>query len=613
MWSIRRLRTKLITAFLLVMLIPVLEIGTYGYWFTRREFSQQALARSEQEVYLQAGHIVASLTQTQGDALLLGALPDLTILRQMHSEAAPADQIERWRSDVIQDFMVLLSVRPMYYSLSYLDAQGTELVRVVSDGQRVFPIRPEELATHSDQNYFIKAVDPTGAGVFVSPVTIVTPADDPPLAQINAEMPLVHFAMRPLVGDGVVLIDIHAGWLLRTLPQNRTADSWALIDHSGGYLVYPSHLDEFTTAPDGRAYITDTLHPLLDGDAGSFATGAETYVYTTIFPVADARDEFWVLYRSTPTHLLYANLGDFLAKSAFFLAGAVILGLGLALFLGHSIVAPVSELERMAVAFGHGGAAPALPTALPRDEIGRLTISFHTMAHELEGKRREAKHLIERLITAQEEERRLVAYDLHDGLIQQMVGARFHLTKCRETCGGHTEAASAGLRRGCDALSDAIAEGRRIIEGLRPAALDDLGLAEALIELAEDTARVGGWRLELAVRQLPFEPDTTVSVTLYRIAQEALNNIRNHASAHTVRFSLHNGDGIRLIIADDGVGFAPNMIQTSRTGLGITTMRERAELLGGACQITSTPGSGTTVEVWIPAQPVPSALMEAVV
>jgi signal transduction histidine kinase len=221
------------------------------------------------------------------------------------------------------------------------------------------------------------------------------------------------------------------------------------------------------------------------------------------------------------------------------------------------------------------------------------------MAQELEKTRREERRLIEQLITAQEEERKLIAYDLHDGLIQQMVGARFHLTNCRARCLEGT-GDDESLSRTCDTLTDAIVEGRRIIQGLHPTVLDDLGLIAALQEMAQSMADTAGWDLRLSFQDLPYEPEKSVSVTLFRIAQEALNNARKHAHAGVVSMQLMNGEGISLTVHDDGSGFNADGLTSGERGMGITTMHERAHLLNGTCAIASAPEEGTTITVWVP-------------
>ncbi len=579
MWRKSGLRTKLVMAFLAVMLIPVLEISAYGYFFTNQELARQALDRSMQEVYLQAEHIVTALTQAHGDILYMAQLRSLRTMR----DAGTTEAQDVWRSETEQDLLVLLSVRPMYHSMRFMDDSGQELLHVVSDGQTVRAKPASELRSYAELPYFRETS--ARGGVYVSS-----------FAQ-DGDTPIIHYCLK--VQGGVLVIDLHVGWILRNLPHEISVDSWALVDQDGYYLAYPeTYIPPVSSG--GRSLISADLTPLLTGASGTFEAGDNVYIYQRVMPSSSTPERYWALYRSTPQSVFYASVTDFYSRGALFVEAALVVAVVLALVISQSIVKPILDLERKAAAFGRGAPAPVLPEQLPADEIGELTRTFYQMAQELEGKRHELKTLVDRLITAQEEERKLVAFDLHDGLIQQMVGARFYLTTYRSTCPpgdtGH------GLARGCDALSEAIAEGRRIIEGLRPSALDDLGLMPALGELAQTTAEAAGWKLALDLHALTVEPDKSISVTLYRIAQEALNNVRKHAQASAVELSCRNGLGIELTIADNGTGFDPASVRMRRDGygFGITTMRERAELLGGTCHIVSTPGVGTRIHVCIP-------------
>jgi signal transduction histidine kinase len=401
--------------------------------------------------------------------------------------------------------------------------------------------------------------------------------------------------MRTPDESGVILIDLHAGWLLRNLPAEPGGDTWALLDQDGRYLVYPNYFDPAAQTVD--------LSPLLTGITGSYETAGSVFVYDSVYPVASDREHFWVVYRETPKAELYAELHAFYLVSASLMSFSVLLAGLLAYFTSRWLVKPVTELTRMVEAFGKSGTPPALPARLPNDEIGALSRAFCDMSAELERKRRQEHRLIEQLIRAQEEERKLVAYDLHDGLIQQMVGARFYLTTCRDHCKIPVRDAKDGIQRGCDALSEAIVEGRRIIEGLRPAVLDDLGLRAAIEEIARKNAAAAGWQLSLDLQPLPAEPEKTVSVTLYRIAQEALNNVRKHADARHVHIGMHNGHGIQIEIEDDGKGFDPEALAGEGRGLGVTTMHERAALIEGTCVIDSAPDQGTRIHVWVPTAP----------
>lgn len=569
--QLNSLRVKLIAAFLLLTLIPLTATGIYGHFFTSQALSGQALERSINQVHLQAESIDSAFRQVEGDALYLSALRSLNMLRQQNRP----DQVALWTREVGQDLLVLASLRPMYYAIRLLDIDGYERLGARAEGDRVHLIT--DLESRSLTPYFTETMKLAPNSVYVSPFQ----------TQDSSGAPYIHYAVR--LPDGVLVIDLHAGWLLRALPDEPGADTWAIIDQAGRFLVYPSSFEPDTIRLD--------VPNLLTGESGTLETTDSVYVYATVAPTAST---YWVIFRHTPTSILYESVDHFYHVAIFLSVSAATLGLALAVAFSRVFVEPVKRLQAMTVQFGRDGVAPTLPHGQPNDEIGALTRAFIDMAVELQNKRLIEHRLIERLISAQEEERKLLAYDLHDGLIQQMVGARFYLTQFREICTVSSNGEINSLRLGCDALTEAIVEGRRIIEGLRPAALDDLGLIAAIQEIAGQTAAAAGWELTLELERLPAEPEKTVGVTLYRIAQEALNNARKHAEAKRVRVSLHNGSGITLEIQDDGIGFDPKALAGEGRGLGITTMHERASLMGGRCVLESQPGTGTHVSVYVP-------------
>ncbi|MGQ9908213.1 MAG: ATP-binding protein [Candidatus Flexifilum sp.] len=592
MKRLNSLRAKLILCFLLLTFIPLAATGLYGHLFTRSALAQQALDRSMHQVRLQAESINSAFRQVQGDALYLSGLRSLNMLRQ---QTLPAS-VELWSREVAQDLLVFAAARPMYSGVRLINAEGQEIIGVHADGSRVRII--DDRLDRSTAPYFTQTMRLNPSGVYVSP-----------FQSANGQgAPYIHYAVR--LPDGVLVIDFHAGWLLRALPGHPGADTWALLDQNGRFLVYPAGFDPSTLAAD--------IPHILTGTSGSYETRSSVYVYDVIYPEASttagaASERYWVIVRHTPVSVLYASVNDFYSVAVILIVGSILVAILMALLISHILTEPVKQLELMAAQFGHDGIAPPLPAHLSRDEIGTLTRTFIEMARELEGKRRQEHRLIERLISAQEEERKLVAYDLHDGLIQQLVGARFYITNCRAQCPVRETFTCSEIQQGCTALTNAIAEGRRIIEGLRPAILDDLGLTAAIQDLAEQTAAAAGWSLELAIQPLPTEPEKTVAVTVYRIAQEALNNIRKHAQAHRVSVHLHNGNGIDLEIADDGVGFDFDRVHADGHGLGITTMQERASLINGRCFIQSAVGQGTRIHVHVPSSiSSPSAIKEAV-
>jgi signal transduction histidine kinase len=209
--------------------------------------------------------------------------------------------------------------------------------------------------------------------------------------------------------------------------------------------------------------------------------------------------------------------------------------------------------------------------------------------------RAELQALVERLINAQEEERRVIAYDIHDGLIQMLVGARLQISNALVDRSNNPS-----MRKGLDELATAIAEARRVIEGLRPAALDDLGLVTTLRQYAAENSVLCGCDLEFSATPPDMRLPPLIEITAFRIAQEAINNIRKYAHSKRLHLSLHlNAEQFVLEVRDWGRGFNPESVAEGR-GVGLVGMRERARLVGGECVIESKIGVGTTVRASLP-------------
>jgi signal transduction histidine kinase len=211
------------------------------------------------------------------------------------------------------------------------------------------------------------------------------------------------------------------------------------------------------------------------------------------------------------------------------------------------------------------------------------------------------RKLLSRLVNAEEEERRRIAGDIHDGPIQQLIAAGLQLEVLRATLAGGNSSADPVeyMEDVMAALSGAVGGMRSLIFELRPTALDEEGLVSALLQFVQ------GLDPELQVKirnELSDEPPAETRITLYRIAQEALVNIRKHAEAKSVEILMKEQDGGYLArISDDGVGFSPpGLLQSSPGHLGLSSMRERAEMAGGRCEVRSHPDAGTTVEFWLP-------------
>lgn len=208
------------------------------------------------------------------------------------------------------------------------------------------------------------------------------------------------------------------------------------------------------------------------------------------------------------------------------------------------------------------------------------------------------QRLFARLVAAQEEERLRIASDIHDDTIQAMTATSLRMQQLRRHL--QDPAQIELLTRLDDAVRESITRLRRLMFDLRPAALDRAGLVAALRELLERLESETHIRFELE-NHTETEPVGELRTALYRIAQEALANVKKHSGAERVHVDVRTvSDGCRVRIADDGHGFDLNGSEDRPGHLGLVSMRERAQIAGGWCSVKCPPGQGTVVEFWVP-------------
>ena len=550
----------------------------------------RAIVEARQNTRYQADSIAGDIARVGEDALYLSGLRSLGLLRSLWEEDAAPEQIELWQSEAIQDLLVFASVRPMVQLIRFVDNDGVELVAVESDADRV---RSRPLSSNAALLPYIRELLDLSPGADVL-ATLIAPQG--PGQDDAGDVMSIYYARRLV--DGVIMVHVHPDWLLRNLPSDDPTSTWTLRFGPEVALDYPP-----TSDADGLGIMSEDTDIDANLPSGVLEAENDIYVFATLDSDGTYANVPWILFQRNPKSVLYVDQGQYYQTFGVFLLGSVISATALALWASDRFSVPITKLRRMVETFRYTGKSPIPPHSRQLDEIGQLTLAFCDLATELEAKRSAERALIEKLISAQEEERKRVAYDLHDGLIQQLVGARFYLSRCLENGNFNNKAERKhALVQGSDALTDAIVEGRRMIQGLHPTVLDDLGLVDAIADLAQSCADIGGWVLHMDLRPLPVLPDKSTSVTLYRITQEALNNITKHASADHVSVSLRYQDGIFLTIEDDGRGFDFEQIRNTERGWGVTTMKERAKLINGGCTVESAPKVGTTVSVWVPSR-----------
>lgn len=384
--------------------------------------------------------------------------------------------------------------------------------------------------------------------------------------------------------------------LLETQANNPDFRYAFIVDNKGQVLAHtfgggfpPDLLDANRAAPQDHhqtvilqtedGLVWDTAVPIFDGRAGTVRVG-----------LTDAR------LRQTIESLTVQLLLIIVLVST--------LGVLFATFLTFILTRPIRELVDATRQVAQGDFSPRVPR-WANDEIGDLAEAFNAMTAELartDEIRREREHLrrqlLEKVIAAQEDERRRIARELHDSTSQNltslMVGLKNIETICQEP----------RLRSTVDELrsvaSETLDEVHEISARLRPRVLDDLGLPDAIERLAHDWQTRHKIPVDVVIHigqeRLPGEIETAI----YRIIQESLTNVARYAGARTASVLVERqGSDVIAIVEDDGQGFDLEQNIGDRH-LGLVGMRERAELLGGALTIESQPGRGTEIHVRLP-------------
>jgi len=437
---------------------------------------------------------------------------------------------------------------------------------------------------------------------------------------------------RPVLGpNGQVVATLNAATRLDRLPRLETRD----LPSGSVVMILDQHGLVLARTPDYDAWVGRDLSEMdfvqealrrhqgtgeIFGGDGVSRLGA----YTTASRAA------WLVYVGLPSEIVLGSSRVALLRNMWF--GVLALGAAVlvAFAVSGRITAPLRRLTADARALGRGDLRRRT-RAEARGEVGVLAAVFNRMAEDVERhvedvqashqREQEARlaaeaaaeqiaerelrlqDLVRRLQVAQEEERRRVAYEIHDGLAQVAASAHQHLQTFADLHVPESQSERADLDRTVDLVQRTVREARRLIAGLRPTVLDDFGLATA-IRLEVEVLRGEGWQVsyeeDLGDQRLPSQIETA----LYRVAQEALTNVRKHAGQARLAVVLErDDDSIRLQVRDWGRGFdAATRNARARPGerVGLLSMQERVALLHGRCTVTSHTGDGTQVSAVVP-------------
>jgi PAS domain S-box-containing protein len=226
-------------------------------------------------------------------------------------------------------------------------------------------------------------------------------------------------------------------------------------------------------------------------------------------------------------------------------------------------------------------------------------LSLRDSAAELRESQRRLRRLAGRLLTAQEDERRHLAREIHDDLSQRLAILTLQMRELGTLVGTERPEVTTMIQGIRDGLKSLSSDTRHLSHELHPAILEDLGLVDALTSETEAFSRHHGIAVDFSAQGVRADLPFDIAICLYRISQEALRNVAKHAATDSVRIQLRGtAEHVEVVVQDSGAGF--DMHETATQGVGLSSMQERARLIDADLSIVSTPGGGTRVSVRVP-------------
>lgn len=574
-------------------------------------FAAIVLAPVALVAYLTAqNYIAATRTQilsssTATTSVAVASVDDfLSTAERLLLVLASTSAVQNQDQSAIQDlFAQTLALSPEYKSLYILDTADHVQVKV-----------PNEPPSANEMRYGVDALrsgQPAISG------------------RLNEPMGLTAALAVPIKRGPQVIGALGVEFALDRLQRN-IADSVMrehavvlLLDNEGHVLVAP---EPHFYAEDIAWAKAPPVQSALHGEQGASEYLSPIDGRTWLGAYAPVRRARWAVLVSYPSDEVFAPVRAATLTAALSLGGVLLVAIALALWLAARFTRPLQQVKETALSIAQGDYEKRVPqVALPQDEIGQLAVAFNQMAEslrqhmlalmeaqrEIEQKAMDLQQLLDRSVTVQEAERKRIAQEIHDGITQMLVGSIYEMQAAKQALGSTNGdgVAARKLNGALSLVSETVSEIRRVIFDLHPTILDELGLVPALQRLVK-SSQTDALRVVLQVEGIPTRLTAAQELALYRIAQEALNNVRQHADARQARLLLRfEREQATLKVSDDGRGIAASTPTLSREAgegagakehLGLIGMRERAQSVGGTFELMSEPEVGTSIVVVIP-------------
>ena len=378
------IRTKLLVAVMLVVLVPLLGTAIYGNWFTGNVIKDEVIRSTHDELQRRAQQIETFLDGINSDVRYLSHLNSLN----EYLDAAAGDDagtMERWRRQMEQDFLIFSSAHPSYYQVRYLDETGQEIARVDTiDGSTA--IVPEEaLQDKSDRYYFIEGAKLGPGDVYISPLDLNREHGEleQPLHPVIRYVTPVY---RGNIFRGVVVVNVEGDELLKFVESPGDDDSLlSMTDQDGYYLTHPDPAKrwggptDLNTGESLRRDYPEVSDVVLSGRAGDAISGDRVFIFTPVYYWLQHPERYWVILRVEPEQALLAPLFDFRLTAGLILVAAILVALLLTYLLARNFTEPLVALERGVQKMSRGDFSGQLQVQ-STDEIGQLTVAFNEMA-----------------------------------------------------------------------------------------------------------------------------------------------------------------------------------------------------------------------------------------
>lgn len=570
---------------------------------------------SERAVHASTKHllnerlVIAQMAANQIDRLLQEAVTELEQAHRFTDFALTSTNHEE-AAELLAAMYGRIGI--FTHGIAYVDANG----------RSVLSHPPDLYLSETDLTHlaYVQQALQTQTTTISEPFT--DPASDLPVTAVTIPI----FAGDQFLGLLSGLIDLNSEAIISPLQEAAALGETGhatLVDAEGHSLVSTYDVP-FLSPSDHSSFYQNAMRqprPLIDTIPLELDLPGETLGEEHIMAFVPLQNAPWAVAVGGDSHETFADVSQLRAGLA--AAGMLVLTVLLALTLSGTrrLLRPIPELTTAAQKIAAGELDIPLHVT-QAGEIGtmaktlehmrqQLLANIEELAHwnetleyqvrERTKDLRQQQHLTQRLlrqvITAQEEERARLARELHDEIGQMLTAVKLSLERL-----SYSNPASLEQLERVKTLTDrALADLRRVITAMRPGVLDELGLVPALEWMSDHTLRPLGIKVSIEAVGLADRLPGEIATTLFRIAQEAMNNVAQHSQASQVTIHLgRDGEITTMSLADNGRGWnqtAVSLRSFASRGLGLAGMRERALLVGGHLEVSSTPGQGTVVRV----------------